>query len=243
MFYQAKKYLKPLLDVAERNLTGIITHVMTDDPIVSLTFDDGPDPIYTPKVLDVLEKYDTRATFFMVGEAAHRHPYIVERVARDGHIIGNHSWNHYAFPYISSVERWKQLRKCQQAINPYGLRLFRPPYGLNNKMSSIELLLQGYKVIGWSLDSQDWFETNSKLMMDNFVENISPGSIILMHDQIFDRGKPVNGPKQIQDAEIDRGSMLIALRELLERMNANINFVTIPVLLQHGRPHRDALQA
>ncbi|HVO73652.1 MAG TPA: polysaccharide deacetylase family protein [Ignavibacteriaceae bacterium] len=241
MFYQTVKILKPLLNVVTRNLTGVITRVITNDPVASLTFDDGPDPIYTPKVIDILGKYDARATFFMVGEAACKHPYIVERVARDGHIIGNHSWNHFAFPYISSVERREQLRKCQQAISPYGSLLFRPPYGLNNKMSNIEIILRGYKVIGWSLDSQDWYEPNSESITDKFVKNIKPGSIILLHDRLFDEGKPVKGPKQIQDAVIDRGVMLFALREFLERINGNIQFVTIPELLKHGRPHRETL--
>ncbi len=130
---------------------GIIYRVMTKDPVASLTFDDGPDPVYTPKVLDILKEYDALATFFMVGARAHNYPGIVERIDREGHAIGNHSWNHLAFPMIPSVARWKQIRKCQLAIKPYGERLFRPPYGLNSRISRIEVMLQRYKIIGWSL--------------------------------------------------------------------------------------------
>jgi peptidoglycan/xylan/chitin deacetylase (PgdA/CDA1 family) len=230
------EFIKKVLNIIRRNGMGIIYRVMTKDPVVSLTFDDGPDPVYTPKVLDILKEYGALATFFMVGVRAHNYPGIVERVDRDGHAIGNHSWNHFAFSMIPSVARWKQIRKCQRAIKPCGQRLFRPPSGLNSRMSRIELMLQGYKIIGWSLSSEDWCERDSKVMADNLVKNIKPGSIILFHDYLFDRGVPIVGPKNSQCAIIDREPMLLALRELLERLKGNIRFVTIPVLLRCGQP-------
>jgi peptidoglycan-N-acetylglucosamine deacetylase len=233
------KIIKKGFDIVAPNLTAVITRVMTDDPVASLTFDDGPDPVYTPKVLDALSKYDARATFFMVGEAAHSHPDIVERVAREGHIIGNHSWNHFAFPLIPLAEQWNQIRKCQRVLKPYGQRLFRPPYGLNNNSSNIAVFLKGYKVIGWSLSSEDWCEANPDAMTNSLAKNIKPGSIILLHDRIFDNGKPEKGPTLSRGALIDREPMLSALKGLLERLKGNIQFVTIPVLLRNGRPFRE----
>lgn len=241
MFSYTNRIIRNVLDVSARNVTGIITSVITEKPIASLTFDDGPDPVYTPKVLDLLKSYEARATFFMVGEGAHSYEDIVKQVARDGHAIGNHSWNHFAFPLIPAVERWEQIRKCQRVLKPYGLQLFRPPYGMNNNRSNIGAFLQGYKVIGWSLDSKDWCETNSKVMMNSIVKNIKPGSIILLHDRIFDGGKCKKGPKVTQEAVIDREPMLSALEGLLERLKGNIQFVTIPVLLSNGRPLRERL--
>jgi len=239
MRFSNNKIIKKALDVSSRNLTGTITSVMTDYPIASLTFDDGPDPIYTRKVLDILKKHDARATFFMVGEGAHSYPDVVTHVASDGHAIGNHSWNHFAFPLITFLERLKQIKKCQRALKPYGQRLFRPPYGLINKISSIEVLLQGYKVIGWSLSSEDWYESSSEVMADNLLKNIRRGSIILLHDRLFDGGKPEKGPKHRQEAVVDREPMLFVLSKLLEKLKGNIHFVTIPVLLLHGRPQRE----
>jgi peptidoglycan/xylan/chitin deacetylase (PgdA/CDA1 family) len=82
-----------------------------------MTFDDGPDPEYTPRLLDILKKYQVHATFFiMVGEAAHNHPKLVRQVAQAGHAVGNHSWDHPSFPLISGRERRAQIRACAEAI-------------------------------------------------------------------------------------------------------------------------------
>jgi len=116
-----------VLAVAERHLMGIITHVETQEEVAALTFDDGPHPEYTPRLLEILERLQARATFFMVGEAAQRHREIVRRVADAGHAIGNHSWDHPSFPQITGRERREQIRPCERAIAPYGERIFRPP--------------------------------------------------------------------------------------------------------------------
>jgi peptidoglycan/xylan/chitin deacetylase (PgdA/CDA1 family) len=77
-----------------RQAVSTITHVSTNEPLAALTFDDGPDPLYTPRVLEILQKHRAQATFFMVGQTALRHPDLVQLVARGGHAIGNHSWDH-----------------------------------------------------------------------------------------------------------------------------------------------------
>ena len=218
---------------------GVITRVMTADPVCSLTFDDGPDPVWTPKVLEILREYRARATFFMVGEGAVIYPDIVERVARDGHAIGNHSWSHLAFPLIPLVEQWKQIRKCQSVIMPYGQRLFRPPYGMNNTKSNMLAFLQGFKTIGWSFSPEDWCEVSSKVIEKRIVKNIKAGSIFLLHDRLFDKGKPIKGPKNVREALIDREPMLFALNEVLRKLKGKIQFVTIPELLSRGRPQRE----
>ena len=138
--YRALKVV-PLLAV------GTITRVSTSKPVAALTFDDGPDPVFTPRLLAVLHKHQAKATFFMVGKAAERHPDIVKEVAVAGHAIGNHSWDHPSFPLISRRERWAQVRACEKAIAPYGQRLFRPPYGDQNLLSRLEASWLGYQVI------------------------------------------------------------------------------------------------
>jgi peptidoglycan-N-acetylglucosamine deacetylase len=235
------KVVDPIISIVARNVTGIITSVKTEKPMASLTFDDGPDPAYTQKILDLLKRYEARATFFMVGEGAYTYPEIVKQVASDGHAIGNHSWNHFAFPSIPLSEQWKQVSRCQRTLKPYGLALFRPPYGSNNNRSNIGAFLQGYKVIGWSLDSKDWCETKSEVIMDSIVKNIKPGSIILLHDRIFDEGKSIKGPKLNHEVVVDRKPMISALQGVLERLKGNIQFVTIPDLLRNGRPLRERL--
>src|SRR3954471_7971305 len=89
------------MDAFYRWASGALTSVETTEPLVALTFDDGPDPTSTPTVLRLLERYGARATFFMVGAAAHRHPGLVGQIAEAGHAIANHSWDHASFPAIS----------------------------------------------------------------------------------------------------------------------------------------------
>jgi peptidoglycan/xylan/chitin deacetylase (PgdA/CDA1 family) len=230
---------RKILEVSSRNLTGTITGVLTEDPIASLTFDDGPDPFYSFKVLEILRKYEAHATFFMVGEAACSYPYIVSQIAREGHAIGNHSWDHLAFPFITFLERLDQIRRCHRVLKPHGQRLFRPPYGMINKKASIEVLLQGYKVIGWSFSTEDWCETNTGVMVDSLLKNIRRGSIILLHDRLFDGGKPKRGPMHNQEAVVDREPMLFVLNKVLKAVNGNIQFVTIPTLLRRGQALRE----
>lgn len=213
---------------------GTICRVTANEPIAALTFDDGPDPVYTAEVLGVLKEFNVRGTFFMVGQSAEAHPDIVNRVAREGHAIGNHSWNHYSFPLISSLERWEQIKKCENAIRPYSQKLLRFPYGMTNKRCKIEAMLMGFKIIGWSVSSDDWWQADSRLVAGNIISDISPGSIILMHDRLFDMGRPIKGPKNDKEAYIDREPMIIALREILVKLKGKFAFVTIPELLQHA---------
>lgn len=237
------RIVKKVLDICARNMTGSITNVATEKHIASITFDDGPDPVYTLKVLELLKKYDAQATFFMTGRCVQSHPEIVKRVAKEGHAIGNHSWDHYAFNIIALKEHWEQIKKCHNALKPYGLRLFRPPYGLTSCKSDVMLFFQGYKTVGWSIDSMDWREPDSKIMEQNLLESIKPGSIILFHDRIYDGGNPERGPIISQEAVTDREPMLRALDGILNRLNKKIQFVTLPVLLRNGRPLRDAMQS
>jgi len=140
VFSSLKKILGGPITLLAGEILGAITHVATPDPVAALTFDDGPNPKFTPCLLDILEKHKARATFFMLGENAQRYPQLVQRVARAGHAIGNHSWNHPEFPSITGRERRAQIRRCAKAIAPHGQRLFRPPYGYQNIASCIDLL-------------------------------------------------------------------------------------------------------
>ena len=110
---------RPLAFTA-RALFGTITHFRTADAVAALTFDDGPHPEYTPRLLDMLDRYQAHATFFMVGESARNYPELVQRVANAGHAVANHSWNHRSFVLLSGSERRAQIRECEKAIAPYG---------------------------------------------------------------------------------------------------------------------------
>lgn len=220
--------LKKLLYFLPRRIFGTITHVNTCEPVVSLTFDDGPHPVYTPLLLKILRKHGAHATFFMVGEAAQRYRNIVELIKRGGHVIGTHSWDHSSFTSINRKERRKQLRACKKIIAPSGHRLFRPPWGNQSLSSRIDALLFGYEVIGWNVVAEDWLDLTSDTIAERLIKTIRPGSIVLLHDAIY---------KSIFDSpQYDRTAMLDAVDTVLERLCSQFSFVTIPELFHFGKP-------
>jgi len=223
--------LKKVVSVTARTLLGTITHVETDERVAALTFDDGPHPDFTPRLLDVLKRHQARATFFMLGQAATAYPAIVRNVAQGGHAIGNHSWDHPSFVLLDGRERRRQIRACASAIAPYGgLRLFRAPYGHQNMASRVDALWLRHQVIMFDVVAEDWLDRDAEWMANSLVKKIRPGSIVLLHDAIKGSAQAVP-----QD---DRRAMLEAVEMTLERLRGKFRFVTIPDLLRCGRPQR-----
>ena len=221
--------VKRVVDGVYRQLAGAITSVETDEPLIGLTFDDGPDPLSTPSVLRLLERYDARATFFMVGAAAYRHPDLVRQVAEAGHAIANHSWDHSSFIAISGRQRRTQIRACQRVIKPYATRLFRPPYGRQSVASHLEARLLGYRVVAWSLHINDWVERDPARLSAALSAGVRPGSIVLLHDSIF-------RAELDQRIQWDRRPLLEGLETFLEQQRGRFQWVTVPELLRRGRP-------
>jgi peptidoglycan/xylan/chitin deacetylase (PgdA/CDA1 family) len=211
------------------NVTGTITHVFTRDPVAALTFDDGPRPEFTPHLLDILDRHGAQATFFMVGQAAQNHPELVQQIAQAGHAIGNHSWDHPSFPLITGRERRAQLRACAKAIAPYGQPLFRPPYGHQSTASRLDAFWLGYQVVTWNLHAYDWLDHDANWMVNRLMNQIRPGSIVLLHDTLF---------RSTVKRATDRKPMLDAVNMLLERLGQSFHFVTVPELLRHGLVQR-----
>jgi len=216
-----------MLATRTANVMGTITHVWTRHPVAALTFDGGPDPRWTPHLLDLLARHQVRATFFMIGKHAANHPDIVRQVAQAGHVIGNHSWDHASFPLLSGRERRGQVRACAQALAPYERHLFRPPNGHQNRASRLDLALLGYQVVTWNLHAYDWEERDADWMAAQLESHIRPGSIILLHDvhcMLRDRSREAT--QQATDM-------------LLRRVAGRFSFVTIPELFRYGLPQRE----
>jgi peptidoglycan/xylan/chitin deacetylase (PgdA/CDA1 family) len=224
------KTLKGPISLAARRLLGTITHAETREPVLALTFDDGPHPEYTPRLLEVLDKYQARATFFCVGKFAARHPEVIRQAAQAGHVLGNHTWDHSSFPLLTHGERGAQIRKCAEALKPYGSCLFRPPYGHQSLASRLDLLQQGHQVVGWTHGGSDWRLTSPEQIFEQVLPGIRPGSIIVFHDRIA---------ASRCSAYFDREPSIKAVKLLLEWFSGRYRFVTVPELARYGRLKRE----
>ncbi len=220
---------RKLFYLAARSSVGTITHVVTRDPVVALTFDDGPHPEFTPRIVDLLGDFKARATFFMLGETAERAPQLVKYVAARGHAIGNHSWDHPSLLSLSRQARLDQIQRCAEVLAPYGSRIFRPPYGHQSIASHLDAVSLKHQVVTWSLSAEDWQNHNGQWIAERLLREIAPGSIVLFHDRLF---------KALDEQYFDRRPTLKALRLLLTKLTGRYKFVTIPELLKCGRPQR-----
>lgn len=154
--------------------------------VVALTFDDGPDPEMTPRVLDLLRERGVRATFFLVGAKAERHPELVRRIAAEGHDTGIHTWEHAAgFPMRSSWAMTADILRCRESLRQIAgveTHLFRPPFGVTNPMIGDMVRRMGYTVIGWSIRSLDTLAGPRGKVVERIRRQLHDGAVILLHD-------------------------------------------------------------
>ncbi|MDF2450092.1 MAG: pdaA [Bacteroidota bacterium] len=160
---------------------GSIWRMDKNEPTIYLTFDDGPVPEITPWVLDVLNNYNVKATFFCVGENIIKHPEIFQRILSEGHQVGNHTFNHLKGWEVSSTVYHKNVEQCQQFTKT---DLFRPPYG-RIKKSQMKKLMDDYRIVFWDVLSHDYDRlTTSKKCLGNSIKYSRNGSIIVFHDSL-----------------------------------------------------------
>ncbi|WP_240764815.1 polysaccharide deacetylase family protein [Paenibacillus dendritiformis] len=188
---------------------------------IALSFDDAPDDNFTPKVLDVLKSEGVKATFFVVGNRIEKHPDIMKRIVEEGHILGNHSYNHANLPKLSDAEFREQIIKTDQLIcehTGYIPNIVRPPYGNISEDQIKWLASQKKKVINWNVDSLDWKGLDAEEVKTNVLAHVSPGAIILQHS--------AGGTGQ------DLSGTVVALPEIIRTLkNDGVKLVTIPELL------------
>ncbi|NRD78967.1 polysaccharide deacetylase family protein [Bacillus sp. BRMEA1] len=188
---------------------------------VALTFDDGPDNYYTPKILDILKAKGVKATFFMVGKEAKRFPDIVKRIADEGNALGNHSWDHPKLWTLNNQQITQEIVSTQneiQQITGQRTTLFRPPYGRVTPADITLIHNLGYRVIDWSVDTLDWKGTSAPNILQIVNKEVSPGGIILEHSLASHPGE-LNGTVQ-------------ALPQIIDHLRAQgYEFVTVPELL------------
>lgn len=164
----------------------VLTRGARRSPALHLTFDDGPHPQHTPALLDLLAAHGARATFFLIGQHAERHPEIVERIVREGHALGNHSWSHPQFDRLDLAAQREEIERTDRLLARFdGLARhdFRPPRGVMPRPMVLDCIRRGRRIAYWSYDSLDY----SQRPADDLISSAQryppqPGEILLMHD-------------------------------------------------------------
>lgn len=176
--------------------------------VVALTIDDGPDPRYTPQVLDLLQQHGIRATFFLVGECAVEHPELVREIADRGHHIANHTWTHPDLRHMSESAVRDELERTSDLLHRTTGRLptwFRAPGGDFSPVSLKVAADLGLRNMSWTVDPRDWSRPGTASIIDTVLKDVRPGSIVLNHDGGGDRSQTVAALKAYLPVLIDEG--------------------------------------
>jgi peptidoglycan/xylan/chitin deacetylase (PgdA/CDA1 family) len=208
---------------AEKQSGEIVWRVPTRRKVVALTFDDGPDPKYTPAVLALARRTGIKLTFFLVGREIRHYPDLAKQEAADGHAIGNHTWSHPVLTSEGEQGDLSELERCEDEIERIcggRTHLFRPPKGRWDGDTFVAAAALGYRMILWSVALEHHDATTPEAMAQRVLNQVTPGMIILAHD-----GAP-NGP-------VDRSKTMRALPLLVDGLRAEgYKLVTVPELMQ-----------
>ncbi|MFE3092390.1 polysaccharide deacetylase family protein [Streptomyces sp. NPDC059248] len=199
---QASAYrLQPMTAVPRRPRR--VRPPVRDNPFLSLpapgrtmvlTFDDGPDPRYTPDVLDILRRHDVPAMFFVCGEVVAAYPDLVRRMVDDGHVIGNHTWSHPLMPSLTPSRIRDEMGRTSDIVEEIVGQAplwYRAPFGAWNR-HSFEIGAQlGMEPLAWTVDTLDWTEPGAGTIVSRVLDGAGPGAVVLSHDAGGDRSQSV----------------------------------------------------
>lgn len=203
---------------------------------VAFTFDDGPDPCYTPELLDLLHEHDVKATFFVLGKKAEQYPDLIERMHREGHQIGIHNYTHTPnwiyFPWTNIRRQVDRTADIVERITGARPILYRPPWGLLN-LGDLVLIRRSYRIVLWSVMVGDWkTSVSAEQLKHDLLKKIKPGSIITLHDSGdtlgADREAPLNmitGLEEVLKEIPRRGLKSQRVDELLNKEASRIGEV------------------
>ncbi len=197
-----------------------------DEHAITLSFDDGPDPKWTPKILDILKAHNIKALFFILGVQAEANPGLVQRIVAEGHEIGSHTYTHPNVAEISKKQLELELNATQfllQSITGHSTILFRPPYNADSSPSRLKEILPlkqvqdelGYLMVMEGIDTVDWSKPGVNAIVEHVKEERDLGNIILLHDAGGNRAQTVEALPKIIDYLQERGDRIVPLSELL----------------------------
>lgn len=226
---RTKRFLSALISISllafpgvgawNENQSNVFFHMDNDDKRIALTFDDGPNPTYTEEILDILDQYGIKATFFVIGQNVGYYPELVAEEVDRGHEIGNHTYHHIRCTNVKTQDELiDELQLTEDAIYEaaeYHPKLFRPPEGRYDDKTAKTAEALDYNVIIWTVDTCDWRRPSVQSIVDNVLTNTSSGSIILCHDGIRS-GSPTPAALRIFIPELQkRGYQFVTVSELI----------------------------
>jgi len=197
-------------------------------PCIALTYDDGPNDPCTLRLLEVLDRYSVKATFFVLGQFVRQKPEIVRALAAAGHVIGNHSWDHPRLIFASEAELRHQVEQTQSAIvDACGVTptLFRPPYGGRRPGTLQTVRALGLEPVMWNVTCYDWKPTSSEKVFAHAQRQIRGGDVLLMHDgdqrgMGADRGHTVEATERVVQHCKSQGYQFVTIPEMMKKQYA-----------------------
>ncbi|GED34387.1 polysaccharide deacetylase family protein [Brevibacillus centrosporus] len=197
-----------------------IHRIHTQKKVVALTFDDGPDAKYTPKILEVLHQNNIRATFFVLGSQVDKHPRVMQWIYKAGHEIGNHGYHHLDLNKLTEHEVYEDIRHGERSIlRTTGIlaQYYRPPGGVmtHDVMNAVQS--SGYDIIHWSVDPRDWsLARTASVIAKSVKSNVSPGDIILFHDGGLNQRQTVAALQELITDLRSQGYRFVTVSQLLD---------------------------
>jgi peptidoglycan/xylan/chitin deacetylase (PgdA/CDA1 family) len=196
----------------------------TSEHEVALTFDDGPSPLYTKEILALLKEYQAKATFFVLGRKVEQYPQIIKAMVRDGHEIGNHTFDHPRLTETAKRVCERELERTRLDLDLLGCpsqpQLMRPPYSAYDRQLTSYLTHTQRGLVLWSLDSGDWRGLDAGTIVHNILDRVKNGSIIVFHDSDekdqADRRPTVEALKVILPALKARGYRMVTISDLVD---------------------------
>lgn len=199
------------------------SQVSITQPVVAMTFDDGPHPVLTPRLLDILKERNIKCTFFVIGRSAKAHPQIIRRMIAEGHEVANHTWTHASLTSRSDDQIRQELRQSEDALVAaanYRPQLIRPPYGaVNARIKQLMFAEFGYSTIMWSVDPQDWRRPGVGVVTSRLVNGAHPGAIMLAHDI---HPPTIQAMPAMFDQLLAKGYQFVTVSQLLNLEKANM---------------------
>ncbi|MGG1663832.1 polysaccharide deacetylase family protein [Brevibacillus sp. NRS-1366] len=216
---------KPTIDRHSFEAQGVVWDVRTNRKVIALTFDDGPNPLYTAQILALLKRYHARATFFVTGKQVQKYPKLAQRQVQEGHELGNHTYSHPKMSRLGTNQIQEELAQTERAIvAATGQKpplLFRPPGGYIDQTLVNAVKQIGYTAVLWSFhqDTQDWRRPGARKIVKKVVNNSRGGDIVLFHDHGGNRSQTVQALKHILPALQKQGYRFVTVSELLFEHN------------------------